>query len=176
MRRIPVILALTVTISAWVAAQPPQAGSAAQPKAPAGAAAMLTVDSIMRGPKLVGTSPSAIEWSKDSSKIYFTWQKAGDEQPGSYVVNRDGTGMRQLNPGETPDLPVVTGRLDRARKRTVSAEGGDIVITDVGTGTRRVDADVGGREQSALGAQRHGRDVPARRQFVSDVGDAQRDG
>jgi hypothetical protein len=138
MRRIPAILALIVTISAWLGAQQPPSGPATPAKPPTGPMSMLTVDSIMRGPKLVGTSPTAVRWSKDSSKIYFTWQKAGDDQSGTYVVNKDGTGLRRLNTGETPEVPAVTGRLDRARKRAVSAEGGDIVITDVATGTRRV--------------------------------------
>jgi dipeptidyl aminopeptidase/acylaminoacyl peptidase len=138
MRRISTILALTIAISTWLGAQQPPSGPATPAKPPTGPMAMLTVDSIMRGPKLVGASPTAVRWSKDSSKIYFTWQKASDDQPGSYVVNKDGTGLRRLNTGETPEVPAVTGRLDRARKRALSAEGGDIVITDVATGTRRV--------------------------------------
>src|SRR4051794_38761864 len=31
----------------------------------------LTVDSIMRGPKLVGYPPSALRWSADSKSLYF---------------------------------------------------------------------------------------------------------
>ena len=105
------------------------------PPAPGGApAAMLTVDSIMRGPKLVGSAPTNIRWSKDSSKIYFSWQKAADERAEQYVVNRDGTGL-QLFTG-TPDTPT-TGRLDRAHRRVLVADGGDIAIVDLTTGARR---------------------------------------
>jgi dipeptidyl aminopeptidase/acylaminoacyl peptidase len=106
---------------------------------PAGtAASMLTVDSIMRGPKLVGTPPSAVRWSKGSDKIYFSWQKAADARSSTYVVNRDGTGLKALTQDEARTLDVPqTGRFDRARKRALVAEAGDIVIVDVASGQRR---------------------------------------
>jgi len=31
----------------------------------------LTVDSIMRGPRLVGYPPSGLRWSGDSARLYF---------------------------------------------------------------------------------------------------------
>ena len=54
----------------------------------------LTVDSIMRGPDLVGYAPSGVYWSRDSQRIYFRWKRAGEprlKQPDLYVVNRDGS-------------------------------------------------------------------------------------
>jgi hypothetical protein len=33
----------------------------------------LTVDSITRGPDLVGYPPDSLRWSADSSKLYFDW-------------------------------------------------------------------------------------------------------
>ncbi|HET9371243.1 MAG TPA: hypothetical protein VFO19_13375, partial [Vicinamibacterales bacterium] len=67
MRRLFVLTLTVLSAAPFLAAQRPQ------PATPA--ASMLTVDSIMRGPKLVGTPPSAIRWSRDSSKIYFSWQR-----------------------------------------------------------------------------------------------------
>ena len=92
----------------WVTLQARQAAPSATP------AAMLTVDSIMRGPKLVGAAPTNVRWSKDSSKIYFSWQKAGEDRASQYVVNRDGSGLEAFT--GTPDTPAG-GRFDRARKR-----------------------------------------------------------
>jgi len=111
-----------------------------KPAAPASAPVqMLTVDGIMRGPKLIGSSPAGVRWSKDSSKIYFTWQKAGEERSATWMVNKDGTGLRVLTPEEVRGLDApATGRFDRAHKRTIAAEGGDIVITEVATGNKRV--------------------------------------
>ena len=37
----------------------------------------LTIDSIMRGPRLVGYAPTNPYWSQDSQKIYFHWKQAG---------------------------------------------------------------------------------------------------
>ena len=71
---------------------------------------MLTVDSIMRGPKLVGAPPSRRPLVRDSSKVYFTWQKASDERSATYVVNRDGTGLRALTPEESRALDVAARR------------------------------------------------------------------
>lgn len=105
------------------------------PSGPGASAAMLTVDNIMRGPKLVGSAPTNIRWSKDSSKIYFSWQKAADDHPGPYVVNRDGTSLAAFT--GVPDV-TPAGRFDAARRRVLVAQAGDIVVVDVATGARRL--------------------------------------
>jgi dipeptidyl aminopeptidase/acylaminoacyl peptidase len=98
----------------------------------------MTIDSIMRGPALVGSSPTNIRWSKDSSRIYFSWQKAGAENSGTFVVNRDGTGLRELTGADATNLDTPqTGRPDRARRRLLTTESGDIVIYETATGTRK---------------------------------------
>jgi dipeptidyl aminopeptidase/acylaminoacyl peptidase len=127
------IVTLVFAAVSWMAAdQRP-------PATPAAPTAMLTVDSIMRGPKLVGNPPSAVRWSKDSSKIYFSWQRAADERSATFVVNRDGSGLKQLTAEESRNLDVPqTGRFDRARRRILTAEGGDVAIYDVQTGARRL--------------------------------------
>ena len=99
---------------------------------------MLTVDSIMRGPKLVGNPPGAIRWSRGSDKVYFSWQKPEARQSSTWEVGRDGTGLRELSADEARKLDEpVAGRLDRAGRRALVAENGDIVIVDVQTGDRR---------------------------------------
>jgi dipeptidyl aminopeptidase/acylaminoacyl peptidase len=134
--RVPHMRRILLIVTLVLAAVP---FTAAQEKPSATPAAMLTVDSIMRGPKLVGNPPSAIRWSKDSSRIYFSWQKAADDRSATYVVNKDGSGMRQLTADESRTLDVPpSGRLDRARKRFLTAEGGDVVIYDAQTGARRL--------------------------------------
>ena len=140
MRRLTVLTALVFTTAAapWLMAE----RQAAKPSAAAGAAAAsgtmtLTVDSIMRGPALVGSAPTGVRWSRDSSKAYFTWQKAGEERAATFVVNRNGSGLKQLTEEESRNLDVPqAGRLDRAGKRLLVAEGGDLVIIDVESGTR----------------------------------------
>jgi dipeptidyl aminopeptidase/acylaminoacyl peptidase len=131
MRRLLTASVLLLVATAWVVADQ-------RPAPPVAPTAMLTVDGIMRGPKLVGSAPSGVRWAKDSSKVYFSWQKPSDDRASTYVVNRDGSGLRQLSVQEAGALDVPrTGRLDRARRRVLGAENGDIVIYDVVSGTRR---------------------------------------
>ena len=131
MRRLVTVLVLTFVATSWMAAEPQQSASkTAQP--------MLTVDSIMRGPALIGASPSAIRWSRDSSKIYFNWQKAGEERSNTWSVNRDGTGLKELSAEENRAIELPrTGRYDRARRRLLDTENGDVVIYDAQSGARR---------------------------------------
>src|SRR5512135_2056819 len=110
------------------------------PKATAAKAApfTLSVDSIMSGTKLVGNAPTAVRFLPDSSKIVFSWQKPGEDRASTYVVNRDGTGLKLLTAEEARALPTApVGRFDRARKRLVVAEGGNVVIYEVASGARR---------------------------------------
>jgi len=122
MRKFVVIPILALAATTWIAASQPQATR----PTPQG---MLTVDSIMRGPKLVGNPPTGIRFSKDSSQVYFSWQKAADERSAMYSVNRDGSGLKQLTPDEARADQTRTGRLDRARKRLLALDNGDVVIT-----------------------------------------------
>src|SRR6185369_4969562 len=67
----------------------------------------LTVDSIMRGPKLVGYPPTGLRWSGDSSKLYFEWRRFGDDEPSTWVVGRDGGQPRQLSDAERRNAPAA---------------------------------------------------------------------
>jgi dipeptidyl aminopeptidase/acylaminoacyl peptidase len=133
MRRVLIpVVALVLSAGAWVAAGE-QAAPAAKPYP------MMSVDGIMRGPKLVGTPPTAVRWAKDSSKIYFSWQKASADRSATFEVNKDGTGLRELTPEQVRAIDTpLTGRFDRARKRLLTAENGDVVIYDAATGARRL--------------------------------------
>jgi dipeptidyl aminopeptidase/acylaminoacyl peptidase len=139
MRRFLFTLPILIA-TAWVFGSVPSRAQVGR-QAPAGQVtpAMLTVDSIMRGPKLVGAPPSAVRWSSDSSKIYFTWQKPDQNRSATFVVDRDGSGLRQLSTEEARAVPATPpGRIDRARRRVLAVENGDVVVFDLNAGTRRV--------------------------------------
>jgi dipeptidyl aminopeptidase/acylaminoacyl peptidase len=110
---------------------------AQQPAAAPPAAFTLSVDSIMRGPKLIGYTPTGVRWAPDSSKIYFSWQKPNEDRAQTYSVLRDGSDLKQLSADEVRQTTAPTGRLDRAKRRLLTAENGDIVIYDVATNARR---------------------------------------
>ena len=129
-----VIAALLAALSfASPAAQSPQRPA----RAAAEARVEMTVDSIMRGPDLVGYPPSALRWSGDSQRLYFDWRKPGEEESSTYVVNRTGGEPRKLSEAEAKQAPPANGRWDKARKRLLYSDGGDVGIYDAATGRRR---------------------------------------
>src|SRR5258708_35733143 len=96
----------------------------------------LTVDSIMRGPDLVGYPPDSLRWSADSQKLYFDWRKPGEEEASTYVVDRTGRTPVRLDDAQKKNVPPANGRWDKARRRVVFSDRGDIVMID-GGGTRK---------------------------------------
>ena len=79
------LIALTAATCASVSAQVP----AARPGAFA-----LTVDSIMRGPELVGYPPENPRWSGDSQRLYFEWRQPTDDVAATWVTDREGGALR----------------------------------------------------------------------------------
>jgi dipeptidyl aminopeptidase/acylaminoacyl peptidase len=93
----------------------------------------LTVDSIMRGPDLVGYPPDGLRWSADSQKLYFEWRKPGEDEASTYVVGRDGGTPVKLTNDQKKTAPGVNGRWDQAHRRVVFVDRGDIVLLDGST-------------------------------------------
>ena len=109
--------------------------SQAQPKPFA-----LTIDNIMRGHGLYGYEPSAVRWSGSSERIYFQWKQHTEghrKTPGTYVVNRDGTGLRQLTEEESTLAPPVLAERTKDKQRAVYAQDGDIFVYDYSTDKAR---------------------------------------
>src|SRR3954451_241782 len=88
----------------------------------------LTVDTIMRGPKLVGYPPTGLRWSGDSARLYFEWRRPGDDEAATYVVGRDGGSPRKLDDEERRSAPPVNGAWDKAHRRVLFVDQGDIVM------------------------------------------------
>ncbi len=100
----------------------------------------LTIDNIMRGPELYGSEPTAPRWAEDGQHLYFQWKQANEPRVkpnDTYVVNRDGSGLRKLSEEETKNLPPALGNRTRDRKRIAYAENGDIFVYDLAAGTKR---------------------------------------
>src|SRR5207248_1184435 len=97
----------------------------------------LTVDSIMRGPKLVGYPQTGLRWAGDSSRLYFEWRRPGDDEPSTWVVGRDGGEPRQLADAERRNAPPAGGVWDAAHRRVLFVDDGDIVLVDSAAKTRR---------------------------------------
>lgn len=114
--------------------------SAQQSTQPAAKRFELTIDSIMRGPRLVGYPPTSPYWSADSQKVYFRWKQADEprlKETSLYVVNRDGTGLRRLSDDEARLAPPANGELSKDKTKTVFTEDGNIFLYDHVKGERR---------------------------------------
>jgi dipeptidyl aminopeptidase/acylaminoacyl peptidase len=132
MRRILLLLAVTTAAIAPLAAD---RAVAPEPRA-AASAFPLTIDSIMRGPDLLGAAPSEIRWSWNATKVYFEWQKPGDRETVTYVIGREGGTPRRLTSEEAKLVPPVGGTWDEPRRRVLFADRGDIIILDAVSDTR----------------------------------------
>jgi dipeptidyl aminopeptidase/acylaminoacyl peptidase len=113
------------------------AGVIAQQPATSPAKFALTVDSIMRGPALVGYPPSDLRWSGDSKELYFEWRRHGDDEAATWVVGRDGGAPRKLSDDERRLAPLTNGTWDAARRRILGVDRGDIVVIDSVARTRK---------------------------------------
>src|SRR5438128_9947812 len=100
----------------------------------------LSVDSIMRGPRLVGYPPTGVYWSQDSQHVYFRWKQADEprlKETSLHVVNRNGTGLRRLSDDEAKQAPPANGELSKDKTMTVFTDEGDIFVYLHAGGTRR---------------------------------------
>jgi hypothetical protein len=134
LRRAGVVLcALLLSSQQFVIAQTPPPPSPQKPFE-------LTVDSIMRGPRLVGYQPTGVYWSQDSQRVYFRWKQADEprlKEMSLYVVNRDGSGLRRLSDDEARLAPPASGELSKDKSLTVFTEDGDVFIYDHANSARR---------------------------------------
>ncbi len=90
----------------------------------------LTVDSIMRGPELVGYPPDSLRWSADSQKLFFDWRRPGEDEPSTYSVGRDGGTPVKLSGDAKDDALPANAVWDEAHKRAIASDRGDIVLFD----------------------------------------------
>jgi dipeptidyl aminopeptidase/acylaminoacyl peptidase len=108
----------------------------------------LTVASVMRGPELVGYPPSDLRWSGDSKELFFEWRQPADDEAATYVVPRAAGEPRRLSEEERKLAPSASCEWDKAERRCLAIQGGDVVLVDTVARTRRVLAGSTGSESS----------------------------
>ena len=110
-------------------AAPNRAGSA--PAAPG--AFELSVQSIMRGPLLVGRSPDEVRFSEDSRYVYYRWREpeAADTTTALYRVPvAGGTPQRIADTTALRIAPAENGRWAANGSRRVAVRNGDVYVAD----------------------------------------------
>jgi len=126
------ILMLAAQVASAIAQQKNASSSSANSGSPNGKFE-LTIDNIMRGPLLVGNEPRAVHWSPDSQRIYFQWKQANEPREkdfDTYVVNRDGSGLKKLTEEEARNAPPLNGEISRDKKLTLFVDNGDVFLYD----------------------------------------------
>ena len=101
------------------------------------AQAQLTVESIMRGPDLVGTAPFNVQFSADGRHVYFRWR-----QPGIDTIDQDyrvtvaaPPRIERLPRNAIDTIPLANGVLRSDRRRQVVVLKGDLWLLEQ-TGAR----------------------------------------
>ncbi len=112
----------------------------------------LTVDTIMRGPGLAGYAPKNVRWSRDGQQVFFDWKQYSDpteENFDTYVVGRDGKGLRKLSDEEAKHAAPGDARWTRDRRRAVLVKNGDVFLYDASAKRRRALTDTTEAESNA---------------------------
>jgi len=154
MRRQTFALATAFVTTSFVATTSGQKSSPGNQDTSFGSRFELTVDSIMRGSDLVGYPPTGLRWSADSQRLFFEWRKPGEKEASTFVVGRDGGQPRKLPDDEVKAAPAANGRWDKAHRRVLFVDGGDIVLVDSEKGTRRQITRTTGAESNPRWAKR----------------------
>lgn len=94
----------------------------------------LTVDTIMRDPEWMGTSPARVSWSENGDRLYFDWRREGDKGDSLYVVSSKGGVPQRVSLAERKALPGRLGSYNKERTKKVLSRSGDIFILDIRSG------------------------------------------
>ncbi|MEE8585303.1 MAG: prolyl oligopeptidase family serine peptidase [Acidobacteriota bacterium] len=109
----------------------------------------LTIDQVMEGEDFVGVSPSQVRWSGDNQHIYFRWREPDEKEEATYVISREGSGLRRLSKDEEEaEAWPRSGRWDRERERFLAVLQGDLYLYSP-DGSRRALTQTRQRESNA---------------------------
>ena len=94
----------------------------------------LTIEKIMRDPKWIGVSPSAVRWSDDSKKVYFNWNTKNTERDELYAITPANTKPVTVSDDERKTIVPAYGEWNKKHTVKVYEKNGDIYLSDLKTG------------------------------------------
>lgn len=102
--------------------------------------APLTVDKIMRDPKWIGSSPSALQWSADGKNLQFKWNPVNAASDSTYQISTGNLKPQKLSWSDSKGQPDNNSvQYNSKYTAYVYTNRGDVYFTDLKTGiTRRV--------------------------------------
>ena len=126
----------------------------ASPLAAAAQAPPLTVESVMRGPDLVGTAPFNVQFGADGRYVYFRWRQPGiDTLDQDYRVTVAAPQRIERLPRNAIDtIPLANGVLSPDRRRQVVVLKGDLWLLEQNGARRRLTQTAGAETAPAWSA------------------------
>jgi dipeptidyl aminopeptidase/acylaminoacyl peptidase len=129
------VVCVAVVIAASASPAHAQSTAAYVPEIARDADFELSINSIMRGPELVGEAPTGVRWTDDSRWVYFQWRPGGTawhERRSLYRVSGDGGAPEKLDDdqAETAAPLIASGDLSPDRRWRVSSVSGDLYLVD----------------------------------------------
>ncbi|MEZ4777110.1 MAG: S9 family peptidase [Bacteroidia bacterium] len=95
---------------------------------------VLSVESIMRDPKWIGTSPDNIQWSTDSRMVYFDWNPEKEPSDSLYAIAVSDPKPGKVDLATRRKMPDPDGSMNADRTQMVYEKNGDIFLLTVATG------------------------------------------
>lgn len=96
--------------------------------------APLTIEKIMRDPKWIGSSPSAIRWSDDSKTIYFNWNPDKVFADSLYSINLSNRQPVKVAISTRRSLDAANAYYTPSRSAKTFEKNGDIYYRNLKTG------------------------------------------
>jgi dipeptidyl aminopeptidase/acylaminoacyl peptidase len=116
---------------------------------------LMTIDNIMRGEEMIGQSPTEVQWSYDSRVLYFRWKAPAEKTAELYALDRGQAVPHKITAEQMMKRPPVSAPgsrgmrgfggfnrgaqviFDKARRRALIVDGGEVKIMDIPGGTVR---------------------------------------
>ncbi|MBB3057152.1 prolyl oligopeptidase family serine peptidase [Mucilaginibacter gotjawali] len=94
----------------------------------------LTVEKIMRDPKWIGVSPSAIHWADDSKKIYFNWNPNNTERDEQFSITPSAVKPVKVSIDEKKAMAPENGAWNKKHTLKLFETSGDIFLSEPSSG------------------------------------------
>ena len=91
----------------------------------------LSIDKIMQDPKWIGSQPSAITWSENSSEIFFNWNPEKNLGDSVYKYQVENKKITKLTIGQTENLFIQNGNYSSDYSLKVFSKNGDLYLQNL---------------------------------------------
>lgn len=88
----------------------------------------LSIEKIMQDPKWIGSQPSGVVWSENSSEFYFNWNPEKNKSDSVYKYHVGKKTTIKLSLKQTDDLLVQNGSYSKDNSLKVFAKNGDLYL------------------------------------------------